>query len=644
MRRQRLLDEIADTLTLLASKVRLLNSVNLTDLSVHAEDFYCDLLNSIYGYALKNLNTESKSAEAIDLGDIGRRVAVQVTADGSTAKLRTTVTTFISRELYKKFDRLIVLQIAGEANHREGQFGETDVFLLDRQDDVWDNRKLIADIKGLSTIQIEAIHRMLQSAGFGPRRRPKALAVGAIILVLVLLGFCAYVTWSAIDRASDNRMIADLEEKQATLRAAATETQRELQDKLNKGHALVAYVDVSANWADMIARESSEIQPLADKLRKVADDFEKAFEGGVLAPDDERLIRISRATIANAEGRYSDANSLITKTDIEQSTNDLAKMLLAKSDALFGLRQWTEALSHYKRANDLVSSNSAQIGMANSLYYLGRYDEADLLWVEVLKQLDAEFQHGDSRKGRAAAVGMANYAGVLLERGKFQESLQYAFTALTLFRLLRPAEQDELTRRAMDLDIARIHARLGHIFEALGQYSVAEQKLESALNVYRTLTFGEYPTEYLAETFDDLGIVHFRQGRTETAAENIRVACTIYESAVKDGRTALVHDWAVCLHHLARTQVDSNPEEAIVSITQAIRLCEPLTTDSVRQDELANMLMLRGVSQSKLKRDDAAAADLSRAESLASPQLKKSVREQLNQSMMKSSSNAPESK
>ena len=101
------LKTIAENLALLSREVSILNAVNLYDINIIAEDFFPGLLNLIYGYELKNANHLEKNAPAIDLIDRKNRIAVQVTSDNSSTKIRHTIAEFNKNQAYHLYDRLV---------------------------------------------------------------------------------------------------------------------------------------------------------------------------------------------------------------------------------------------------------------------------------------------------------------------------------------------------------------------------------------------------------------------------------------------------------------------------------------------------------------------------------------------------------
>ena len=103
------LKDIAENLALLSREVSILNAVNLYDINIIAEDFFPGLLNLIYGYELKNANHLEKNAPAIDLVDAKNRIAIQVTSDNSSTKIKHTIEEFNKNQAYQLYDRLVVL-------------------------------------------------------------------------------------------------------------------------------------------------------------------------------------------------------------------------------------------------------------------------------------------------------------------------------------------------------------------------------------------------------------------------------------------------------------------------------------------------------------------------------------------------------
>ena len=156
------LDRITEMLSYLKSQVELSNPSNLTDINIYAENFYRDLLNLIFGCDLKNINILELNSPAIDLGDEGKNFAVQVTSTKDLTKVRKTVTKFNGKDLHKKYDRLVILNIKMKKNHRKQLIGDKTKLQLDTSEDIWDISDLIKYIGDKEADQISKIRQFLE--------------------------------------------------------------------------------------------------------------------------------------------------------------------------------------------------------------------------------------------------------------------------------------------------------------------------------------------------------------------------------------------------------------------------------------------------------------------------------------------------
>ena len=160
MNKEIYLKNVAESLALLSREVSILNAVNLYDINIVAEDFFPGLLNRIYGYELKNANYLEKNAPAIDLVDSKNRIAVQVTSDNSSTKIKHTIEEFNKNQAYQNYDRLIVL-ILTQKKRYSANFDTQGMFSFEKARDIWDVEKLMKDVRELETEQIKAISTYL---------------------------------------------------------------------------------------------------------------------------------------------------------------------------------------------------------------------------------------------------------------------------------------------------------------------------------------------------------------------------------------------------------------------------------------------------------------------------------------------------
>lgn len=80
----------------------------LTDGNVASESITLRLFNALFQWDLKSLNTRQANFPAADLGDFHRRIAVQVTNQSSSGKIRDTQDAAHRHNIGKDFDRIIV--------------------------------------------------------------------------------------------------------------------------------------------------------------------------------------------------------------------------------------------------------------------------------------------------------------------------------------------------------------------------------------------------------------------------------------------------------------------------------------------------------------------------------------------------------
>lgn len=113
MKREDYIKGITNYLGQVDSTIKIRNAIDLYDLNIIAESFFCELLNQVYGYCLLNKNTIVKHAPAIDLEDSINGVFVQVTSNNTRDKINKTLEKFIGNsELdINNHYRLIVLII-----------------------------------------------------------------------------------------------------------------------------------------------------------------------------------------------------------------------------------------------------------------------------------------------------------------------------------------------------------------------------------------------------------------------------------------------------------------------------------------------------------------------------------------------------
>ena len=108
--RGHLIGEILDELSNIGNQVNTRNGLGLTDLNRHLENFFKQVLNSIFNLKLENLNAERSNNPGIDLGDRVNRAAFQITSTKTSDKINETLKS-MTQEHLSEFDKIRVLII-----------------------------------------------------------------------------------------------------------------------------------------------------------------------------------------------------------------------------------------------------------------------------------------------------------------------------------------------------------------------------------------------------------------------------------------------------------------------------------------------------------------------------------------------------
>lgn len=144
--REESFESIKNRLELLAYSISNSGSLNLNNKALHAENFYRDLLNLVYGWQLQNANLGSQNAADIDLADPDQKIFIQVTARNDRPKIADTLAGF-----HKKPEnagrRLKFMLIAKKAANYKPFDGYEDKF--DPAKDIIDVQRLLREIQNI---------------------------------------------------------------------------------------------------------------------------------------------------------------------------------------------------------------------------------------------------------------------------------------------------------------------------------------------------------------------------------------------------------------------------------------------------------------------------------------------------------------
>ncbi len=155
------LSSVTRSLVMLTDYLKLSSSISLTDANKLSEDFFCGLLNLIFGYNLQNLNSGKQNYPAIDLGDKDRKLSVQVTIDNSSEKIKKTLSIFDANNVGKEYQRVIVF-IAGYKQKRYSVEFTSSNINFSKGDDILDLNDLVKSIAASDTKKICEIDKYLE--------------------------------------------------------------------------------------------------------------------------------------------------------------------------------------------------------------------------------------------------------------------------------------------------------------------------------------------------------------------------------------------------------------------------------------------------------------------------------------------------
>ncbi len=182
------LKKISDYLAYLKNVIEFRNEAGLYDLNTVSESFYGNLINLFYDWSLENANNSNKNSPAIDLIDSNNRIAIQVTSDNSSEKIKHTINEFIKNQLYEDFSRLIIFHIRGSQKSYNTKFDTEHKFIFSKENDIWDAKTLIQQAKKLDTEKLKKICDFFQSEldnkSTNNNKLPEASEVETIIALI----------------------------------------------------------------------------------------------------------------------------------------------------------------------------------------------------------------------------------------------------------------------------------------------------------------------------------------------------------------------------------------------------------------------------------------------------------------------------
>ncbi|MCA1615158.1 MAG: HEAT repeat domain-containing protein [Acidobacteria bacterium] len=161
-------ERINKLLSFFVTEVKGATAMGRADINHVSEVVLVPLLSKVFGYSnLANLNqTEKVNYPAVDLGDLVARIAFQVTSTSNSTKVKKTLEKFVSHELYKKYDRLIIYNLAEKQDSYTGEGFEDIIqgrFDFDKDRDIIDYTDVLKKVSFFQVDEALDILRMLEA-------------------------------------------------------------------------------------------------------------------------------------------------------------------------------------------------------------------------------------------------------------------------------------------------------------------------------------------------------------------------------------------------------------------------------------------------------------------------------------------------
>lgn len=110
MKQHELLLSVTKYLSRFKEQVKILNANGEFSINIHAENVLISILNILYDCLLENVNyIEGKNYNSIDLRDVNKKIAIQVTSTSDIEKIKHTLSQFFKYKHPENYETLFVL-------------------------------------------------------------------------------------------------------------------------------------------------------------------------------------------------------------------------------------------------------------------------------------------------------------------------------------------------------------------------------------------------------------------------------------------------------------------------------------------------------------------------------------------------------
>lgn len=157
---------IEERICTLCKRIEHRSKLNILDYHLHSENFYRDLLNKLYDWSLKNLNTTIQNVEAIDLIEEEKHIIIQVSATNTKPKIQKTLEKLSSPDKPSQYEgySFKFVSIARDAQTlRTQEYTLPPGLIFCPKEDIYDSQSILRDINNLSIERLQLIYNLISS-------------------------------------------------------------------------------------------------------------------------------------------------------------------------------------------------------------------------------------------------------------------------------------------------------------------------------------------------------------------------------------------------------------------------------------------------------------------------------------------------
>lgn len=151
---------IEEKLNFLAYRIELRAKLNILDLNIHSENFYCHLFNKLFDLKLRNINETDQNASCIDLIDEDKKIVIQVSSTATKNKLETSLAK--ASDSYPSYAYKFISISKDATSLKKNEYKNINL-TFNPTTDIYDIPSILRKIKSEEIGKIEEIYNLIHS-------------------------------------------------------------------------------------------------------------------------------------------------------------------------------------------------------------------------------------------------------------------------------------------------------------------------------------------------------------------------------------------------------------------------------------------------------------------------------------------------